>query len=149
MRRSFGRLICPIASSARLNVSPTWGAGAFTGDDAPTLDSFCRAYAYIATQQTAGAFACGFDTTKGRFDVNFEHHRLACMGCGNQSARNAGQIAANEITGRTRDKVACANRSANSPPPPPPPWLQFYWIVMSTPTTTLKLVRSVVNNQTR
>ena len=103
------------------NVAPTWGGGAFTGDDAPTLDSFCRAYAYIATQQTAGAFACGFDTTKGRFDVNFEHHRLACMGWGSQAARNAGQTAANEITGRTKNKVACAQRLATNPPPPPPP----------------------------
>jgi hypothetical protein len=106
---------------SQAHVTPTWGSGAFPGDDAPTLDTFCRAYAAIAEQQLGDTAACGFDFTQGRFDANFDHHRLACMGWTNNSAQIAGATAANETTGRTQDKVACAVRLANTTTPPPPP----------------------------
>ena len=105
------------------------GTGPFTGDDAPSLDTFCRGYAYTAGAQTASQVQgdrviasvqlCGF--TGPRYDPDFDHQRLACMGWGAQSGRQAGETSANETNGRTQDVIACEVRNTATPPPPPPP----------------------------
>ena len=103
------------------------GTGPFTGDDAPSLDTFCRGYAFTAGQQTASQVQgdrviasvqlCGF--TGPRYDPDFDHQRLACMGWGAQSGRQAGETSANETNGRTQDVIACEVRNTATPPPPP------------------------------
>jgi hypothetical protein len=97
------------------------GTGPFTGDDAPSLDTFCRGYAFTAGQQTANQVLgdrviasvqlCGF--TGPRYDSNFDHQRLTCMGWG----ASTGETSANETNGRTQDIIACEVR--NTAPPPP------------------------------
>jgi hypothetical protein len=104
------------------------GVGPFTGDDAPSVDSFCRGYAFTAGQQTANQFQgdrliasvplCGF--TGPRYDPDFDHQRLACVGWGAQSGRSAGETSANETNGRTQDIIACeVTNTATTPPRPP------------------------------
>ena len=102
------------------------GTGPFTGDDAPSLDSFCRGYAFTAGQQTASQVQgdrviasvqlCGFSGS--RWDPDFDHHRLACTGWGAQSGRPAGEMSANETNARTQDVIACEVRNTATTPPP-------------------------------
>jgi hypothetical protein len=103
------------------------GTGPFTGDDPPSLDSFCRGYAFTAGQQMASQVQgdrviasvqlCGF--TGPRWDPNFDNQRNACVGWGNQGGRNAGETSANETNGRTQDVIACEVRITAPTPPPP------------------------------
>ena len=105
------------------------GTGPFTGDEAPSLDNFCNGYTFTAGQQTANHVQgdrviasvplCGF--TGPRWDPDFHHHLLACMGWGAQSGRQAGETSANETNGRTQDVIACEVRNTATTPPPPPP----------------------------
>jgi hypothetical protein len=100
------------------------GTGPFTGDNAPSLDSFCRGYAFTAGQQTANQVQgdrviasvqlCGF--TGLRWDPDFDHQRLACTGWGAQSGRQAGETSANETNGRTQDAIVCEVRNTTPPP---------------------------------
>jgi hypothetical protein len=107
------------------------GTGPFTGGhDGPRLDNFCRGYAFTAGQQTASQVQgdrviasvqlCGF--TGSRWDPNFENHRSACVGWGDQSGSPAGVTSANETTARTQDVIACEVRNITpvivTPPPP-------------------------------
>jgi hypothetical protein len=104
------------------------GTGPFTGDNAPSLDDFCRGYAFTAGQQTASHVQgdrviasvqlCGF--TGPRWDPNFDHHRLACVNWGAQSGRPAGETSANETNARTQDVIACEVRNTTPTPPTPP-----------------------------
>jgi hypothetical protein len=103
------------------------GTGPFTGDDAPSLDIFCRGYAFTAGQQTASQVLgdrviasvqlCGF--TGPRYAPDFEHQRLTCMGWAAQSGGSAGETSANETNGRTQDIIACEVRNTATTPPPP------------------------------
>lgn len=91
----------------------------FKGDDPPTLDSFCRAYAYVAERQTAGAVReCGY--TGRRWEATFDVHREVCVNAGG----GAGALMAGETYQRTIDKVACAVRVRDAAKPteeaPPP-----------------------------
>ena len=88
-----------------------FGIGPFANDP-PTLDSFCRAYAYVADRQVASQLVRGCGYTGPRWDGNFDNHRLACMGWGGTSGQNAGDISANEMNGRSQDLVACEVRGA-------------------------------------
>jgi hypothetical protein len=102
------------------------GTGPFTGPHVPSLDSFCRGYAFTAGQQTASQFIqgdrliasvqlCGF--TGPRWEPNFDNLRKACVGWGNQGGRNAGETSANETNGRTQEVIACEVRNTTPPPP--------------------------------
>jgi hypothetical protein len=107
------------------------GHGPFTGDDNPTLDSFCGGYGFTAGQQIANQVQgdrviasvplCGF--TGPRWDPNLLHHRKACVDSGAQSGSPAGVTTANETTARTQDVIACEVRNITPTPvvtPPPP-----------------------------
>jgi hypothetical protein len=104
----------------------------FTGDDNPTLDSFCGGYAFTAGQQTAAhvqgdrviaSLQLCPEFTGSRWDPNELNHRNACVGWGNQSGTNAGEKSANETTARTQGVIACEVRNITPTPvvvtPPP------------------------------
>jgi hypothetical protein len=108
------------------------GIGPFTPDNVPNLDDFCRGYAFTAGQQTAShtnvqgdrviasVQLCGFSGP--RYDGDFDHQRLTCLGWGAQSGRSAGETSANETNGRTQDIIACEVRNtATTTPVTPPP----------------------------
>jgi len=101
--------------AGQAGVNPPFKFSFFKGDDAPTLATFCAAYASIASAQVSQAQLlarqaqqqvgqalneCKF--TIPRFDSDSEHHRLACLGF-----NDPGTISANELTGRAQDVVAC------------------------------------------
>jgi hypothetical protein len=105
------------------------GHGPFTGDDAPTLDSFCGGYGFTAGQQIANHVQgdrviasvplCGF--TGPRWDPNLLNQRQACLGWGAQSGSPAGVTSANETTARTQDVIACEVRNITPTPVVTPP----------------------------
>jgi hypothetical protein len=78
--------------------SPSFtGNSPFKGDDPPTLDSFCRAYAYISDRQKGSAGDCGFHGPlwESTFDTNLAN----CLSWGGE----AGKKAAATVFGRTID----------------------------------------------
>jgi hypothetical protein len=78
---------------------PFTGNSPFKGDDPPTLDSFCRSYAYISDRQKGSAGDCGFrgPLWESTFDTNLAN----CLSWGAQ----AGQRAAATVFGRTMDST--------------------------------------------
>ena len=108
------------------------GQGPFKGDDNPTLDSFCGGYAFTAGQQIAAhvqgdrviaSLQLCPEFTGPRWDPNFDNHRKACAGWGDQSGSPAGVTSANETTARTQGVIACEVRNITPTPvvvtPPP------------------------------
>ena len=106
------------------------GHGPFTGDDNPTLDSFCGGYGFTAGQQIAAhvqgdrviaSLQLCHEFTGSRWDPNLGNHSQACVGWGNQSGTKAGETSANETTARTQGVIACEVRNITPPPVVTPP----------------------------
>jgi hypothetical protein len=106
------------------------GHGPFTGDDNPTLDSFCGGYAFTAGQQIAAhvqgdrviaSVQLCPEFIKPRWDPDFSHHSQACVSWGNQDGSTAGERSANETTARTQGVIACEVRNITPTPVVTPP----------------------------
>lgn len=90
--------------------APFSSVAPFRGDDPPTLEYFCRAYAYISDRQMAGAVqTCGFSGAMWQSD--FDKNLKNCMQWGDQAGSNAGAA----LFGRTKARVTqCTGGSVGS-----------------------------------